>query len=266
MKSIRVHKFHILPADSNAISTSISLYTVVLSILYALAGGEYAGSVIMWNLFGLLSSVYFWWSCVIREGKDFKLHTLEVVRGLRLGFILFIVSEIMLFFSFFWAFFHSSLSPVDSIGCMWPPFGHEVINPWKLPYVNTLLLLTSGATLTLAHKYLLLRQSFNKVRRGIILPLIATLILALTFLYIQLYEYTNSPFSINNGIYGSTFYMLTGLHGLHVLGGTVFIFVQGIRFFLKHFTPISHFGFEASIWYWHFVDVVWIFLFIFVYC
>jgi len=201
----------------------------------------------------------FWWRDIIREGTYLKNHTKEVLQGLRLGFILFIVSEVMFFFSFFWAYFHSSLSPAIQIGCTWPPFGLEVIS-LTLPVVNTIILLTSGATITVAHLAIIRNNKEIAIE-----ALIATLVLALVFTAIQVYEYRNAPFSISDGIYGSVFYMLTGFHGIHVIIGTIFIFIQFIRLIKDHFLPNNHLGFEAASWYWHFVDIVWLLLFIIVY-
>jgi len=201
-----------------------------------------------------------WWRDVIREALFEGAHTQKVQKGLKLGFILFVVSEIMLFFSFFWAFFHASLSPNIEIGCIWPPVGLIVLNPWKIPFLNTLILLLSGATITWAHQLLVIGNYKQTIS-----ALIITINLALFFTGLQIYEYINSPFDISDGIYGSVFFMLTGLHGLHVLVGTIFILVCLFRHIYKHFTRTHHLGFEAAIWYWHFVDVVWLFLFIFVY-
>jgi heme/copper-type cytochrome/quinol oxidase subunit 3 len=198
-----------------------------------------------------------------------------VQKGLRLGFILFIISEIMFFFSFFWAFFHSSVSPSIWIGAVWPPIGIQTINPWALPLLNTIILLSSGITVTWAHKAILcpgyivnipegeiIRQNYRKV---VIMGLVSTILLGLFFTNIQLFEYKHANFSINDGIYGSVFYLLTGFHGFHVLIGTIFLFICLLRHIAYHFTSDHHLGLEMAIWYWHFVDIVWIFLFIFVY-
>jgi cytochrome c oxidase subunit 3 len=201
----------------------------------------------------------FWWRDVIREGTYLNNHSNKVLSGLRLGFILFIVSEVMFFFSFFWAYFHSSLSPNIEIGAQWPPYSLQVIG-LSLPVVNTIILLTSGATITLAHLAILRRNKIIAVE-----AMIATIILALVFTAIQAYEYGNAPFSISDGVYGSVFFMLTGFHGLHVIIGTIFITVQFVRLLKDHLLPESHLGFEASAWYWHFVDVVWLLLFVIVY-
>jgi len=200
-----------------------------------------------------------WCRDIIREGTYLRYHTREVLTGLRLGFILFILSEVMFFFSFFWAYFHSSLSPSIQIGSQWPPYSLSVIG-LTLPVVNTVILLTSGAAITVAHMAIL---RSNKVIAAE--AMIATVVLALIFTGIQAYEYMHAPFSISDGVYGSVFYMLTGFHGLHVIIGTIFIIVQFVRLTKDHFLPHSHLGFEASAWYWHFVDVVWLMLFIIVY-
>ncbi len=172
--------------------------------------------------------------------------------------VLFIVSEIMFFFAFFWAYFHSSLVPTIEIGSIWPPAGIEVFNPWGVPLLNTFLLLLSGLTITYAHHALLLGYYFY-VKDGLLM----TVFLAILFTLFQGYEYFEAPFSIADGIYGSTFFMATGFHGFHVIIGTTFIVVCLFR--IHHFTREHHVGFEAAAWYWHFVDVVWLFLFVSIY-
>ena len=201
-----------------------------------------------------------WWRDIVREGTYEGAHTFQVQYGLRFGMILFIVSEIMLFFAFFWAYFHSSLNPVADIGGVWPPKWIEVINPWLIPLLNTAILLTSGASLTWSHAAVL-----GGYRLEAITGLLFTLVLAVFFTAFQAYEYLNAPFGISDGIYGTTFYMLTGLHGFHVIVGTLFLGVALYRQTIHHYTVNNHIGYESAAWYWHFVDVVWIFLFLAVY-
>jgi cytochrome c oxidase subunit 3 len=174
--------------------------------------------------------------------------------------ILFIVSEVMFFFAFFWAFFHSSIAPVYNIGGVWPPKAISTISAYTVPLTNTFILLTSGATVTWAHHALLARA-----KNILLVALLLTLLLATLFTGLQGFEYVNAPFNISDGVYGSCFYMATGFHGFHVFVGTIALLVSFIRIVLNHFTNKHHFGFESAIWYWHFVDVVWLFLFINVY-
>jgi cytochrome c oxidase subunit 3 len=198
---------------------------------------------------------------IIVESTILGFHTRAVQKGIRLGIVLFIVSEIMFFFAFFWAFFHSSLSPSVQIGCVWPPAGITPFSPWGIPLLNTLILLLSGFTLTIVHYSIISGNGVDAFNFYI-----CTLILAVCFTLFQVYEYFNAPFDISSGIYGSTFFMLTGLHGVHVFGGSVAILISFIRTsFLNHFTREHHIGFEGAAWYWHFVDVVWLLLFISVY-
>ena len=208
----------------------------------------------------ILYMMYTWWRDIIREATFEDQHSVAVQKGLRLGMVLFIVSEIMFFFAFFWAFFHSSIAPAHSIGGVWPPKAITTINTFTIPLTNTFLLLTSGATVTWAHHALLARA-----KKHTLVALIFTLALAVLFTCLQGLEYVNAPFNISDGVYGSCFYMATGFHGFHVFVGTVALFVSFIRIILNHFTNKHHFGFESAIWYWHFVDVVWLFLFINVY-
>jgi cytochrome c oxidase subunit 3 len=208
----------------------------------------------------ILYIMYTWWRDVVREATFEDQHSITVQKGLRLGMVLFIVSEIMFFFAFFWAFFHSSIAPTYNIGGVWPPKAITTINTFTIPLTNTFLLLTSGATVTWAHHALLARA-----KKHTLVALIFTILLATLFTCLQGLEYVNAPFNISDGVYGSCFYMATGFHGFHVFVGTVALIVSFIRIILNHFTNKHHFGFEAAIWYWHFVDVVWLFLFINVY-
>jgi cytochrome c oxidase subunit 3 len=204
--------------------------------------------------------MFVWWRDVIREATFEDKHTAIVQKGLRLGMILFIISEIMFFFAFFWAFFHSSIAPAFNIGGVWPPKAISTINTYTVPLTNTFFLLTSGASVTWAHQAVLVRA-----KKHAIISLIITLLLAILFTCLQGIEYINAPFNISDGIYGSCFYMTTGFHGFHFFIGTVALFISLIRITINHFTNKHHFGFESAIWYWHFVDVVWLFLFINVY-
>jgi cytochrome c oxidase subunit 3 len=201
-----------------------------------------------------------WWRDIIREATFEDQHTVAVQKGLRLGMILFITSEVMFFFAFFWAFFHSSIAPTCSIGGVWPPKAIITINTYTVPLTNTLILLTSGAAVTWSHHALLAGAKKHTLR-----ALVYTLLLAFLFTALQGFEYFNAPFNISDGVYGSCFYMTTGFHGFHVFIGTIALMVSFIRTVLNHFTTRHHFGFESAIWYWHFVDVVWLFLFVNVY-
>nr|YP_010247817.1 cytochrome c oxidase subunit III [Eunoe nodosa]QTJ29911.1 cytochrome c oxidase subunit 3 [Eunoe nodosa] len=201
-----------------------------------------------------------WWRDVIREGTYMGFHTSLVAKGLRWGMILFIASEVLFFFAFFWAFFHSSLAPAPELGCAWPPTGIYPLNPFAIPLLNTAVLLASGVTVTWAH-HSLMEGNRNDTTQA----LIVTVLLGSYFTMLQAMEYWEAPFTIADSVYGSTFFVATGFHGLHVLIGTSFLAMCLIRNLLHQFSPGHHFGFEAAAWYWHFVDVVWIFLYLCVY-
>ncbi len=215
----------------------------------------------------ILATMWLWWRDVVREshGGD---HTSVVQLGLRYGMLLFIASEVMFFAAFFWAFFDASLfvdeaiqfGRVEATGGVWPPDGVEAFEPFGLPFMNTLVLLLSGCTVTWAHHAL--REGD---RRNLINGLALTVFLGVCFTLLQAYEYSHAAFGFTEGIYPSTFYMATGFHGFHVIIGTIFLSVCLARAMSGHFTPQKHFGFEAAAWYWHFVDVVWLFLFVCVY-
>lgn len=200
-----------------------------------------------------------WWRDIVREASFEGQHTREVQIGLRQGMILFIVSEVMFFFAFFWAFFHSSVNPTIDI-VQWPPLGIEVIGPWGVPLLNTVILLSSGATVTWAH-HSIFTGNFRRTVEGLAL----TVFLGCFFLCVQLLEYAEAPFTISDSVFGSTFFMTTGFHGFHVLIGTIFLIVCLVRLYNQEFSREHHVGFESAIWYWHFVDVVWLFLFVVVY-
>ncbi len=225
--------------------------------LWAIAPGI---AIVLYTMFG-------WWRDVLREANEGN-HTPVVQLHLRYGMLLFIVSEVMFFVAWFWAFFDASLFPGEAIqhartvftGGHWPPQGIEVFDPWHIPLLNTLVLLASGTTVTWAHHALL-----HDDRKGLVQGLILTVVLGLIFTALQAFEYAHAEFSFGGSIYGSTFFMATGFHGFHVIVGTIFLAVCLIRAINGGFTAKQHFGFEAAAWYWHFVDVVWLFLFASIY-
>lgn len=224
--------------------------------------------------FAVIYTAYVWWRDVVKEGASGGHHTSIVRHGLRLGMGLFIMSEVMFFFAFFWSFFKAALSPElvftgshlfdlsspAPVAGIWPPVGIETFDAWDIPFINTLVLLLSGTTVTWAH-YALLHNDRKNLIRGLSL----TVILGMAFTALQVYEYHHAKFGFTDGIYASNFFMATGFHGAHVLIGTIFLLVCLIRAKKGQMTPEGHLGFEFAAWYWHFVDVVWLFLFTFVY-
>ena len=232
----------------------------------------------------VLGTMVMWWRDVIDEAEHKHLHTPVVQMHLRYGMILFIASEVMFFVAWFWAYFDVSLFPADVhqlagsdtlvgvtarnevTGGHWPPVPtaderfRSTLDPWGLPLVNTLILLTSGTTVTWAHYAL---QEGN--RKGMIWGLTLTVLLGMLFTALQAFEYHHAQFQFAGHVYGSTFFMATGFHGFHVIVGTIFLTVVLFRTLAGHFTEKQHFGFEAAAWYWHFVDVVWLFLFCAIY-
>ena len=215
----------------------------------------------------VLYTMFAWWSDTVKEGRE-GAHTRVVSLHLRYGMIMFIASEVMFFVAWFWAFFDASLFPNEAVqaartevlGGTWPPAGMTVLDPLHLPLFNTITLLLSGTTVTWAHHALL-----HNDRKGMITGLALTIVLGVIFSSVQYYEYAHAPFAFAGSIYGSTFFMATGFHGFHVIIGTIFLTVCLIRAIKGQFTPQKHFGFEAAAWYWHFVDVVWLFLFFCIY-
>jgi len=209
----------------------------------------------------VLYCMYGWWRDVVKEAQSGTDHTPVVQHGLRMGMILFIGSEVMFFFAFFWAYFHSSVPAFSLIASeTWPPEGIVPLHTWGLPFINTVILLSSGGTLTWAH-HALQKGDYGKLRLG----LLVTVVLGFTFVGLQAYEYSEAMFGLGDGIYPSTFYLATGFHGFHVIVGAIFLTVCYLRASSGHFTSKQHVGFEAAAWYWHFVDAVWLFLFVWVY-
>ena len=210
----------------------------------------------------LIAYVMFaWWSDVVTESHVGD-HTPVVQIGLRYGFILFIMSEVMFFSAWFWNFFKHALYPMEEgSGGVWPPVGIETFDPWHLPLINTLVLLASGAAATWAHHAI----AHENNRKDFVQGLTIAILLGVAFTALQAYEYGHAAFGFSGNIYGASFFMATGFHGAHVIIGSIFLFVCLMRALKGHFTQTSHIGFETAAWYWHFVDVVWLFLFAAIY-
>ena len=208
----------------------------------------------------LIAFAALWFRDIIREASITQEHTSVVKKGFRYGMLLFIVSEVAFFGAFFWSYFNAALAPTEAIEFSWPPPGIQPIDPFDLPLLMTMILLLSGCTVTWAHAALL---EGNK--RDLVRGLGMTVLLGVIFSGFQIYEYAHATFAFKETIYASTFYITTGFHGFHVLIGTIFLAVCWWRARNDHFKPDDHFGFEAAAWYWHFVDVVWLFLFIAIY-
>ena len=251
-----LHPYHLVGLSPWPLFAAIGAFNLAIGVIAFFHLGTRLGLTRVLLLFYI---AYLWWRDVTREAL-LGYHTLKVQQGLKLGIILFILSEAMFFFAFFWAFFHSSLAPTPEIGCCWPPYGIAPLNPFATPLLNTAVLLASGVTLTWAH-HRLLDGDKNELCQALVL----TISLGAYFSWLQLGEYQATPFGINDSIYGSIFFVATGFHGLHVLVGTIFLTVCWYRARHDHFSTSHHIGIEAAIWYWHFVDVVWILLYISIY-
>jgi len=254
------HSFHLVDPSPWPLIAAFSALMLTIGAAMYMHGYTGGGFLVTIGFCMILFMMFVWWRDIIREGTFEGQHTKTVQSGLRMGMLLFIVSEVMFFFAFFWGFFHSSFNPSLAIGGVWPPAYIVTLDPWKVPLLNTCLLLSSGASVTWAHHSIVAGSKFEAS-----VALIVTVILAIIFTGLQGFEYVTAPFTISDGIYGSCFYMATGFHGFHVIVGTLFLIVCLFRLFLNHFTKEHHFGFEAAAWYWHFVDVVWLFLFITIY-
>jgi cytochrome c oxidase subunit 3 len=254
----RQHQYHLVdPSIWPLVGSAASLVLVAGTLMWFVDKGPW---VIILGLLMVVATMFFWWRDVVNEAEHQGHHSPVVQIGLRYGMALFIASEVMFFSAFFWAFFGNALYPADAVNNVWPPAGVKTFDPFDLPFMNTLILLLSGVTVTWAHHALL-----EGDRKGLIQGLGVTVLLGALFTCVQAYEYAHAGFGFKDGIYSSVFFMATGFHGFHVLIGTIFLLVCFFRALAGHFKPEQHFGFEAAAWYWHFVDVVWLFLFICIY-
>lgn len=256
----QAHPFHLVEPSPWPLVTSFALLTFTISGVMSMHGYAFGGYLSAIGFLSVLGTMIFWFRDIIAEATYQGHHTFAVQKGLTIGVALFIASEVFFFLSIFWAFFHSSLAPTVELGGHWPPKGIEAINAFELPLLNTVLLLSSGATVTYAHHSLIQGN-----RKATINGLIATLLFAIIFTSLQGFEYYTAPFTISDGAFGSTFYFATGFHGLHVIVGTLFIATMFWRIVAYQLTDHHHVGFESSILYWHFVDVVWLILYSAVY-
>jgi cytochrome c oxidase subunit 3 len=265
MAATKNHDYHLVDPDPWPLIGSISALFLFGGAVMWMHDNPYGPFVTIAGLIAVVVTMANWWANTIREAHQ-GYHTPVVQLHLRYGMILFIASEVMFFLAWFWAYFDASLFPsaAEAVGGQWPPKGLHVLDPWGFPLLNTLILLCSGTTVTWAHHSLI-----HGDREGLKLGLLLTVLLGILFTSIQAYEYAQAPFffkqSSGGNIYGSTFFMATGFHGFHVIVGTIFLTICLVRAWKGDFTPKQHFGFEAAAWYWHFVDVVWLFLFVSIY-
>jgi cytochrome c oxidase subunit III len=255
--------YHLVDPSPWPLAGALGGGVTVVGIIFAAHFGNYA--LLVLGLAIVVATMFFWWRDVLRESRTAGLHTPVVRIGLRYGMTLFITSEVMFFVAFFWAFFHYALFPEHVLNvtgaAIWPPAGIETFDPFHLPFLNTMILLLSGCTVTWAHHSLI-----ENDRKGLVLALGLTVLLGMSFTGFQILEYSDAPFKFaGGGVYPAVFFLATGFHGFHVIVGTIFLAVCWFRSRAGQFTPERHFGFEAAAWYWHFVDVVWLFLFVCVY-
>jgi cytochrome c oxidase subunit 3 len=263
------HDYHLVDPSPWPIIGAIGAFVMALGAIFFMHNRDnpyrYVGLLI--GLAIVLYTMFMWWRDVRHEANTGD-HTRVVQIHHRYGMMLFIASEVMFFVAWFWAYFDVALFPGDVeqfaraevTGGVWPPASIATFDPWHLPLLNTLILLTSGTTVTWAHHAII-----EGDRKGAKQALWITVVLGLLFTLCQAYEYSHAAFNFSGNIYGATFFMATGFHGFHVIVGTIFLFICLMRLYKGDFTPQQHFGFEAAAWYWHFVDVVWLFLFAAIY-
>ena len=262
MAHAKNHDYQILPPSIWPFIGSVSAFVMLFGTVLWFHGSGFWMALL--GLLGVLYTMVGWWTDVVREGNSGE-HTPVVRISLRYGMIFFIMSEVMFFLAWFWTFFKHALYPMGpnypAQDGVWPPAGIETFSPWHLPLINTLILLCSGAACTWAHHAL----AHENNRKDMINGLIIAILLGALFTVFQAYEYSHAAFGFSGNIYGASFFMATGFHGAHVIIGTIFLLVCVLRAMAGQFTPTEHVGFEAAAWYWHFVDVVWLFLFASIY-
>lgn len=257
---MKKHQYHILTLSPWPLFVSNTILALVLVTTAYFHNYINRPEIILGMIILTAIIISLWFRDIVRESTFQGNHTKKVQISIRYGMILFILSEVMFFFGFFWAYFHASLAPTIELGAVWPPLGIPLINGLGIPLANTLILLISGISATWTHHSLITGD-----RKSSINGLLITIFLGIIFTFFQIYEYNHADFSINDSVYGSAFYLLTGFHGFHVFIGTILIIVSLIRLYKFHFTTTHHLGLELALWYWHFVDVVWICLFIIIY-
>nr|YP_009484488.1 cytochrome c oxidase subunit 3 [Saccharomycodes ludwigii]APD14970.1 cytochrome c oxidase subunit 3 [Saccharomycodes ludwigii]APD14982.1 cytochrome c oxidase subunit 3 [Saccharomycodes ludwigii]APD14993.1 cytochrome c oxidase subunit 3 [Saccharomycodes ludwigii]APD15004.1 cytochrome c oxidase subunit 3 [Saccharomycodes ludwigii]APD15016.1 cytochrome c oxidase subunit 3 [Saccharomycodes ludwigii] len=253
----QVFPFHLVEPSPWPIVVSFTLLSLVLSLAMTMHGYMNNMTMVTVSLITLLSSMTLWFRDIIAEGTYLGDHTLAVRKGLNLGFLLFVVSEIMIFAALFWAYFHSAMSPAIELGSVWPPVGIEAVQPTELPLLNTVILLSSGVTMTYSHHALI-----NNDRKNALSGLFITTWLIIIFVTIQFIEYTNATFTISDGVYGSVFYAGTGLHFLHMVMLIIMLSINYWRMRNYQLTSGHHVGYETTIIYGHILDIIWLFLYI----
>jgi len=257
--SVTAHPFHILEVSQHPITASLGAMAVFTGLVLMMHGMILGGTSTLIGGIMLVSIAIIWWKDVAREAISGD-HTKAVQTGLRLGVLIFIVSEIFFFLSFFWAYFHVALAPDISIGGQWPPIGIQNLSAYEIPLLNTAILVSSGGSVTWAHHALI--RGDKKVA---VMALVLTVVLGVIFTLLQAFEYAEASYTIADSVFGSVFFVATGFHGLHVIVGTLFLCVALGRLIANTLTRDHHVGFETAAWYWHFVDIVWLFLYTWVY-
>nr|YP_010827539.1 cytochrome c oxidase subunit III [Sinocentrus brevicornis]WFD60958.1 cytochrome c oxidase subunit 3 [Sinocentrus brevicornis] len=252
------HPFHMVDKSPWPILISLSLMTMTLGMINLFS--TYNTLLIKMSMIIMMMCMTQWWRDVIRESTYQGMHSKKVVENMKMGMIMFIMSEVMFFLSFFWGFFHTSLAPSIEIGMMWPPININSFNPMSIPLLNTMILLSSGVSMTWAHSSIMSKNYSQSIK-----SLIITILLGMYFSTLQMYEYMMSSFCMSDSVYGSLFFMSTGFHGIHVIIGSMFILISTLRLMFYQYSKEHFVGFECSTWYWHFVDVVWLFLYVSIY-
>lgn len=254
------YPFHIVAPSPWPVVLSFSLCSVALTLALTMHGYIGNTNILFLSLFVLLSSIILWFRDIVAEGTYLGDHTLAVRKGINIGFLLFVLSEVLIFITLFWAYFHSAINPDVILGQLWPPVSIEPVKPIELPLLNTIILLSSGVTITYSHHALITGN-----RKLALNGLFITLWLIIIFVLCQFIEYTNAMFTITDGVYGTVFYAGTGLHFLHMV---MFIFMLAVCYWRirnYHFTINHHVGFETTVIYGHLLDVIWLFLYVIIY-
>ena len=255
------YSYHLVSNSPWPITTTISILSIIIGNTMCYQNKIGGGELVIIAILGLIYSIYYWSKDIIIEGTYKGEHTEKVQKGLNMGFILFVISEVFVFVGLFFAYFYNALVPAIEIGSIWPAIGIKTIEYKAIPLLNTIILLCSGFSITACHNFLELRDYKKSIKY-----LIITIILGIIFIYYQYIEYKNCSFTITDSVFGSSFFILTGCHGLHIIIGTIFLFLTLLRLRKSHFSNHHHIQFSSAAIYWHFLDAVWLCLYLILYC
>jgi len=256
----RRHLHHIVRRNPWPFLLAMFTFLSASAFVFSMYRIPYAGTYLIISLLGAINMLVFWLVEIIEEATNGGSSTKIVEICLEHSICLLFASEVMVFFALFWAYGHSACAPTPAIGCEYPPIGIEIVMPWHVPLLNTLVLLLSGFSITWTHRCFALKNM-----RNLLDSITYTIFLGIFFLFLQCIEFYSATFDLSDGIFGSVFFFLTGLHAWHVIVGVIAISICEERIFRRHFLENNYIGFVLVVWYWHLVDVIWLVLWLTIY-